>query len=217
MPPALDLEGEAAVDLRAHMVFGHRESGERRSDVELGKRRRCIADRLHLGVDHRFELAEDLVLDRDRPLGRGGDLLLELRQLGCAEPHGARQRLAMDECLGSPVRLQRRRLAGGHLDEIAQHIVVPDLEGADPGCFGVAGLQRRRDPAAFVPERPCIVERRIIAGTHEAAVATEQGQIVGKRPAEFRSQPAGQRLEVRGRGTKRGDLPELLRRQHRCN
>ena len=41
----------------------------------------------------------------------------------------------------------------GDLDEIAEHVVVPDLERLHLGVVGVAGLQRGHHPAGFVAQR----------------------------------------------------------------
>ena len=59
----------------------------------------------------------------------------------------------------------------GDLDEIAEHVVVPDLQRADAGRFGVAHLQRGDDAARFVAQRARLVERWLVAVAHEAAVA----------------------------------------------
>ncbi len=69
----------------------------------------------------------------------------------------------------------------GHLDEIAEHVVVPDLQRAHAGLVGVARLQRGDHPARFVAQRARLVERGVVAGAHEAAVALEQRQFVGER------------------------------------
>ena len=61
----------------------------------------------------------------------------------------------------------------GHLDEIAQHVVVADLERADAGLVRVARLQRRDHAARFIAQRARLVERGVVARAHEAAVALE--------------------------------------------
>ena len=58
-----------------------------------------------------------------------------------------------------------------HLDEEAEEIVVLDLELADAGLLGVAGLQGGDDLAGVVAQRPRLVERGVVAGADEAAVA----------------------------------------------
>ena len=73
---------------------------------------------------------------------------------------------------------------GRHLDEVAEHVVVPDLERADAGLVGVARLQGRDHAARFVAQAPRLVERGLVAGAHEAAVALDQRQLVGERAGQ---------------------------------
>ena len=86
----------------------------------------------------------------------------------------------------SAVLPERRRLTCGHLDEIAEHVVVPDLERADAALGGVARLQAGDDLSALVPQPPRLVERGVIARRHETAVALQKRQVVGERGAELR-------------------------------
>jgi hypothetical protein len=74
---------------------------------------------------------------------------------------------------------------GGDIDEIAEHVVVPDLQRADAGGLGVAHLKRGDDAAGFVAQRTRLVERRLVAGAHEAAVAAERRQLFRKRPLKL--------------------------------
>ena len=100
-----------------------------------------------------------------------------------------------------------------HLDEIAEHVVVPDLQRLDAGRIGIARLQRGDHPARFVAQRARLVERAVVAGAHEAAVALEQGQLVGERRRErigdgrIRTAQRGGRVCQLGR-----DLSGLLQR-----
>ena len=89
--------------------------------------------------------------------------------------------LAVDECGRSH---QPLAVLGRHLDEIAEHIVVLDLEDADAGFFGVARLQCGNDTAGFIAQRTRFVERCVVALAHESAIALEGGQ--------FRRQCSGQ-------------------------
>ena len=73
---------------------------------------------------------EGLELDAERAIGGAGDLGFELAQLGGGEAHLAGERLAMDE--GRVVRRRQQLVAvlRRHLDEIAEHVVVPDFQRA---------------------------------------------------------------------------------------
>ena len=92
----------------------------------------------------------------------------------------------MKRALGAVVPVIGSALPGGHLDEIAEHVVVPDLQRADAGLLGIARAaapaMTRRD---CVAQRPHLVELGDGAGAHEAAVAFQQRQFVGKRPVEL--------------------------------
>ena len=63
---------------------------------------------------------------------------------------------------------------------------MPDLQAADAGVLGVARLQRGDDAAGFVAQRARLVERRVVAFAHEAAVALEGGQLGGERGRQVR-------------------------------
>ena len=72
-------------------------------------------------------------------------------------------------------------MRGRRLDEIAEHIVVLDLERADADVAAIARLQLQDQLARIVAQRAPLVEVRQIARRDEAAVAREQRQA--RRPA----------------------------------
>ena len=87
-----------------------------------------------------------------------------------------------------------------HLDEIAEHVVVADLERLDAGIVGVARLHRGDDEAGGVAQIAALVERGLIALADEAAVALDQRQLFGERALEFAGEVArgtAQRLHHR--------------------
>ena len=67
------------------------------------------------------------------------------------------------------------------LDEIAEHVVVADLERFDPGRLGVGRLQAGDDLAAAVAQAPMLIEIGVGAVTDEAAVARVDGKGVVQR------------------------------------
>ncbi len=81
-------------------------------------------------------------LERQRLVGGRGDPALQLAQLDRGEAHGAGQRLAVDEGLR---RLAGHQLVGvgrRHLDVVAEHVVVADLQRRGTRCrIGIARLQ----------------------------------------------------------------------------
>ena len=94
-------------------------------------------------------------------------------------------------------------MGAGDLDEVAQQIVVADLERADPGLALVALLERGDVAAALVAQHAQLVEFRRPARPHEAAVACEQRRILIKAQSEAVDQ-AVQRHEALG------DRPQRL-------
>ena len=85
------------------------------------------------------ELVEQLELEGQRALGGARDLALQLGQLPGAVAGGARHALALDEMLGHLGAMGR-----GHLDVVAEHVVVADLERADAGLALHPALERAR-------------------------------------------------------------------------
>ena len=140
--PALDDEVEASIDLRPHIVALGGERGERGRDVERGERLGGRLDRGAAAATPRREIVEGLELDAERALGGAGDLRLELAKLGGGEAYLAGERLAVDEGRVERGRQKLVAVLRGHLDEIAEHVVVPDLQRAH------AGRRRRSAPAS---------------------------------------------------------------------
>ena len=134
----------------------------------------------------RGQLLEGLELDAERAVGGAGDLGFELAELGGGEAHLAGQRLAVDEG-----RVERRRhqlvaVLRRHLDEIAEHVVVADLQRLHGRGVGIARLQRRDHAAGFVAQRARLVERGVVARAHEAAVALEVREARRRAPPRAR-------------------------------
>src|SRR5262249_52808220 len=82
-------------------------------------------------------------------------------------------------------RHQLVAVLGRHLDEIAEYVVVTDLERLDAGVVRVARLHRGDDEAGGVAQIPALVERWLITLADETAVALDQRQLLGERAFEF--------------------------------
>src|SRR4051794_5216954 len=92
-------------------------------------------------------------------------------------------------------RIERRRhqpvaVLRRDLDEIAEYVVVTDLQRLDAGQVGVARLHRGNDEAGGVAQTARLVERRLIMLANETAVAPGQRQLLGQRALEFAGQLA---------------------------
>ena len=211
MPSALDDEIKRGVNLRPHVTALDRQLRQACRDVEHGQRLGRVLD---LGGRRRHgggELVERFELDPERAIGGARDLGLELAEFGGGEAHLPRKRLAMNEG-----RVERRRhhslaVLRGDLDEIAEHVVVADLERAHGGQIGVARLQRRNHAAGFIAQRPRLIEGSAVARAHEAAIALEVGKLIGQRRVKLtrkrRIEPAQRLRRLRELG---GEVAALL-------
>jgi len=128
---------------------------------------------------------EDLLFQADGLVGGAAHLLGELRQFRGVEAHGAGQRLAVVEGVVQGRLHQLVAMGRRHLDEIAQHVVVLDLEGGDPGHLPVLALQTGDQPAAFVAQRAQLVQPGIVPPGDEVAVACDEGRIGGQRRVQL--------------------------------
>ena len=124
---ALDQERQTAIDDGTHIVALDRERRQRGHGIDGGQRLRRLLDRRAGRGDARRQRIENLELQRQRAIGGVGDFCFELAELRGGEAHLPGERLAMDE--GSVQRRGEKFFAvlRGDVDEIAEHIVVPDF------------------------------------------------------------------------------------------
>jgi hypothetical protein len=147
-----------------------------------------------LGQHGLAEVLEEGEFQLQGALAGGGDAGLQVGQLGRRVARGAGHALAAHE-RGRDLGL----VLAGDLDVPADQVVVADLERGDGGLAAVALLQRHDVAAAGVLEGAQLVQfgRDPVAG--EAAVAGEEGRLVGEA--------GGQALaQVRRRGEAGGDV-----------
>ena len=92
----------------------------------------------------------------------------------------------MDEArLGLIRSVHDRLVVGGHLDVVAEHVVVPDFQRADAGLLDEVALHAGDDPARLVAQRPHLVELAVIEPAQtKSAVALQERQLVAQRPVE---------------------------------
>src|SRR6185369_1130369 len=97
--------------------------------------------------DRGGEPVEYLELKTEGAIGGAGDLGFKPAQLRGGEADLAGERLTVDE--GRIVRRRQQFLAvlRRDVDEIAEHVVVTDLQRADSGPLGIAHLQGGDDAA----------------------------------------------------------------------
>ncbi len=83
----------------------------------------------------------------------------------------------MAEQIARLARHQLVRVLRRHLNEIAEHAIVLDLERRAAG-LAIARLQRRDHAAAFVAQLSRVVQRRMHTGDDEPAIAREEPRLV---------------------------------------
>ena len=199
-PPSMT-KSSAGVDLGPHVVALDRKRRERRRDVERPRAPRAAA----------------LIGSRSRPSTCAGErarrcssssasarsaalaiLASSSAELGGGEAHLAGQRLAMDEGRVERRAQQLVAVLRGHLDEIAEHVVVPDLQRADAGLLGIARLQGgdRRGAIRRAARAPRRAPRRSRRATKPpsrrnsgSSSASARGQLGGERSVGPRSAP----------------------------
>ena len=160
---------------------------------------RKVSPRGEAGLPQLFERVE---FERERPVGRRGDLRLELDQRGGRKAQRSGHRLAMDEGRVERRLQQRLALRLRHLDVIAEEIVVLDLELPDPGLLGVSRLHFGDDPPALVAQRARFVERSQRAGAHEAALALHEAAIRPRASPQVALERAAVDARARARSRK---------------
>ncbi len=215
-------ESKTAVDIRPRVIAFDRQRRQRRRDVKQRHRVGRFLDRRAGGGDRRGEAIEDVQFQRQRAVGGIGDLGFEFAKLGGGEADLAGRGLAMDERGIERRRHQFIAVLRRDVDEIAEHIVMPDFQRPDAGGLGVAHLQRGDDAARFVAQCPRFVERRLVAGADKTAVAAERRQLLGQRPLQLGSDrgvgPAqrrdGLRKLARQRAERRKPRGKFTRREN---
>ena len=145
-----DLEGAALVDLRLCPVFRGRKVGKSGGKIGFGQRAGGGGDGAGLGKDLAFQGIIVTLFNLQRVVGGVEDSRFQLvqRKGGKADLPGGG--LAVDEQIGH--RAQAVFMGGRDFDEVAQDVVVLDLQAGNAGFFGVVGLHAADDATAFVPQ-----------------------------------------------------------------
>ena len=144
MTPARDREGRAFVDRRPAPALLRGDLGQAGGHVQTGQGRGGQGNLVLPLQDFPDQVVEQLLLQRQGLVGGAGDLALKFAEFDGGEAHGVGHGLAMDEgSAGGAPGLFGPELFGvtrRDLDEVAQHVVVLDLQGGDAALAGVAGL-----------------------------------------------------------------------------
>ena len=77
---------------------------------------------------------------------------------------------------------QRIGILGRHFDEIAQYIIMFDLERRNTGCLGIGLLQARDNSAAFIAQATGLIQFRPPALGDKPAIACQQWRLIPDSP-----------------------------------
>ena len=121
------------------------------------------------------------MLEDADPLLGVEDLLLVLLELGREEALGVDQRL-----LAHVVGRDLGQVGLGHLDVVAEDLVVADLERADAGPLPLAALELGDEGLAGAADRAQVVELGVPAVLDDAALGQEEGRLVEDGPVDER-------------------------------
>src|SRR5690348_5589914 len=153
MTAAFDGEGVTVVDLRPHVVPLSCKIRERACDIEGGKGFGALLDVGALRYHGRDQSLKNFQLKPECALGGAGDFCFELRELGGGETDLSGQCLPVNEYAVEGRAHQALAVLRGHFDEIAEYIIVFDLEYANAGVLGIARLQGCYHASRFITER----------------------------------------------------------------
>ncbi len=114
------------------------------------------------------------------------DLLFILLELGREEPLGADERL-----LAHVIGRDLGQVGLGHLDVIAEDLVVADLERADAGPLALPLLQLGDEGLAGAADRAQVVELGVPAVLDDPAFGQQEGRLVEDGPVDERGDVLG--------------------------
>ena len=147
-----DAQGAVVGDLRAAPVFGNRQIGKRGGEVEFGQRAGGVRQVGRAGEDFRFQPVIEPFFDIERAAPGVEDAGLHLAEFRRGKAQLVGGGLAMLELFVQRFGQHLVGVGRGDLDEIAQHVVVLDLDRGDARKLCVFGLHRRDDATAFVAQ-----------------------------------------------------------------
>ena len=119
------------------------------------------------------------------PVGGLSDGGVQLGECGGGEADLVGGGLAVDESRIEGRAQQLLAVLGRDVDEIAEHVVVADLQALDGGVIGVARLHRGDHETGGVAQIARLVEGGVIALADKTAVAFDQRQLLGQRRSDI--------------------------------
>ena len=173
MAAVLDLNDPAGVHLGPTVIVVHRHSGEGEQHVQLAYARSCLLHLAHLTCRGLPQVAEQLVLQGGDPGLGGENVMLQVFQFLGDEPLTVAQGLLADIVLG------HQGVVGlGHLDVVAEYLVVAHLQVLDAGALPLPPLDGDDPVRPVVNEVPQLIHFPVVARTDKAPLPDGKGQLV---------------------------------------
>ena len=181
---AFDHQVAPGGDLRPNPVTLGGAFGKACGEIQFGNGAGQGGKRSGLGQNGGTQGFEDLAFQGAGPVGGVQDAFFELGQVQRGKPQRIGGRLAVDEGIGERLAQHPFGMGGRRFDEIAENVVVLDLQGPDPGRLDILRLQPGDHAAPFVAQLPRRIQIGGMAFGHHSAIAQRHGQVVGQCTAE---------------------------------
>ena len=183
MPPVADADAAVRAHGRADIAIGCGRRRKALQDIDARNRTGDALNRHELLAYALAQLCEEMIL-------KGGDLLLcaenlrlEVLQLLRDETLRIRERLLADIALGHLIAP-----TVAHLDVVAEHLVVADLERLDARARAFTFLHLLQEGLAVMGKTAEFIEIGMIARTDHAALAHREPRLIHERTRELVTQ-----------------------------
>ena len=164
----------AVVHHGAAVVVFRSDLRQRRQYIQLGNGIGGALDTIQLGTDAFQQFVKQAAFQRDKTLVCAKDLAFQLLQLLCDVP------LAGGEGLLADIGLRHKVLVGvAHLDEVAEHMVIADLQLWDACLLPQAGFQLCQHALGVVADGAQLVHLGMVTLGNDAAILEGGGARPG--------------------------------------
>ena len=162
----------AVIHHGAAVVIFRSDLRQRSQYIQLGNGVGGALDTVQLGTDALQQFVKQAALQRDEPLVCAKDLAFQLLQLLRDVP------LAGGEGLLADIGLRHKVFVGvAHLDEVAEHMVIADLQLGDACLLPQAGFQLRQHPLGVVADGAQLVHLGMVTLGNDAAILEGGGSV----------------------------------------
>ena len=172
MTPLGDGQHIAVVHHGAAVVVFRSNLRQRSQHIQLSNGVSGALDAVQLGTDALQQLVKQAALQRDEPLVRAKDLAFQLLQLLRDVT------LAGGEGLFTDVSLRHKVFVGvAHLDEVAEHMVITDLQLGDASLLPQTGFQLRQHALGVIADGAQLVHLGMVTLGDDAAILEGGGGV----------------------------------------